>query len=178
MALEGAQLKEISYIHAEGCAFAAMKHAFIAMIDKRFPTVCLATKDMMYDKVISNMQEIKSRGGKMIAIATEGDEEIAEVADDVIYTPQNLDFMPIPAAVALQLFAYYCAIERGCDIDQPRNLAKSVTVEYPGLSSSSLPLGGLCEGSQMISRRFQLRHLLQANLDYQDGTDRYQVLVR
>jgi glucosamine--fructose-6-phosphate aminotransferase (isomerizing) len=85
---------------------------------------------MMYDKVISNMQEIKSRGGKMIAIATEGDEEIAEIADDVIYTPQNLDFLqPIPAVVALQLFAYYCAIERGCDIDQPRNLAKSVTVE-------------------------------------------------
>ena len=131
MALEGAlKLKEISYIHAEGCAAGEMKHGFIAMIDKRFPTVCLATRDMMYDKVISNMQEIKSRGGKMIAIATEGDEEIAEVADDVIYTPQNLDFLqPIPAVVALQLFAYYCAIERGCDIDQPRNLAKSVTVE-------------------------------------------------
>ena len=88
MALEGAlKLKEISYIHAEGCAAGEMKHGFIAMIDKRFPTVCLATKDMMYDKVISNMQEIKSRSGKMIAIATEGDEEIAEIADDVIYTP-------------------------------------------------------------------------------------------
>jgi glucosamine--fructose-6-phosphate aminotransferase (isomerizing) len=85
---------------------------------------------MMYDKVISNMQEIKSRSGKMIAIATEGDAEIAEIADDVIYTPPNLDFLqPIPAVVALQLFAYYCAIERGCDVDQPRNLAKSVTVE-------------------------------------------------
>jgi glucosamine--fructose-6-phosphate aminotransferase (isomerizing) len=131
MALEGAlKLKEISYIHAEGCAAGEMKHGFIAMIDKRFPTVCLATRDMMYDKVISNMQEIKSRGGKMIAIATEGDEEITEIADDVIYTPPNLDFLqPIPAVVALQLFAYYCAIERGCDIDQPRNLAKSVTVE-------------------------------------------------
>jgi glucosamine--fructose-6-phosphate aminotransferase (isomerizing) len=131
MALEGAlKLKEVSYIHAEGCAAGEMKHGFIAMIDKHFPTVCLATKDMMYDKVISNMQEIKSRGGKMLAIATEGDEEIAEIADDIIYTPQNLDFLqPIPAVVALQLFAYYCAIERGCDIDQPRNLAKSVTVE-------------------------------------------------
>jgi glucosamine--fructose-6-phosphate aminotransferase (isomerizing) len=131
MALEGAlKLKEISYIHAEGCAAGEMKHGFIAMIDKRFPTLCLATKDTMYDKVISNMQEIKSRSGKMIAIATEGDEEIAEIADDVIYTPPNLDFLqPIPAVVALQLFAYYCAIERGCDIDQPRNLAKSVTVE-------------------------------------------------
>ena len=131
MALEGAlKLKEISYIHAEGCAAGEMKHGFIAMIDKRFPTVCLATKDMTYDKVLSNMQEIKSRGGKMIAIATEGDEEITEVADDIIYTPPNLDFLqPIPAVVALQLFAYYCAIERDCDIDQPRNLAKSVTVE-------------------------------------------------
>ncbi len=131
MALEGAlKLKEISYIHAEGCAAGEMKHGFIAMIDQRFPTVCLATKDMTYDKVLSNMQEIKSRGGKMIAIATEGDEEIAEVADDIIYTPPNLDFLqPIPAVVALQLFAYYCAIERDCDIDQPRNLAKSVTVE-------------------------------------------------
>ena len=84
----------------------------------------------MYEKVLSNMQEIKSRGGKMIAITTEGNEEITEVAADVIYTPPNLDFLqPIPAVVALQLFAYYCAIERGCDIDQPRNLAKSVTVE-------------------------------------------------
>jgi len=131
MALEGAlKLKEISYIHAEGCAAGEMKHGFIAMIDKRFPTICLATKDMTYDKVISNMQEIKSRSGKMIAIATAGDEEIAEVTDDVIYTPPNLDFLqPIPAVVALQLFAYYCAIERNCDIDQPRNLAKSVTVE-------------------------------------------------
>ena len=131
MALEGAlKLKEISYIHAEGCAAGEMKHGFIAMIDQRFPTVCLATKDMMYEKVLSNMQEIKSRGSKMIAITTEGNEEITEVADDVIYTPPNLDFLqPIPAVVALQLFAYYCAIERGCDIDQPRNLAKSVTVE-------------------------------------------------
>ena len=131
MALEGAlKLKEISYIHAEGCAAGEMKHGFLAMIDKYFPTVCLATKDMTYDKVISNMQEIKARGGKMIAIATEGDEEIAEIADDVIYTPQNIDFLqPITAVVALQLFAYYCAVERGCDIDQPRNLAKSVTVE-------------------------------------------------
>ena len=98
MALEGAlKLKEISYIHAEGCAAGEMKHGFIAMIDKHFPTVCLVTKDMMYDKVISNMQEIKSRGGKMIAIATEGDEEIAKIADEVIYTPPNLDFLqPLP----------------------------------------------------------------------------------
>ncbi|MGE3535843.1 MAG: glutamine--fructose-6-phosphate transaminase (isomerizing) [Candidatus Tectimicrobiota bacterium] len=131
VALEGAlKLKEISYIHAEGCAAGEMKHGFIAMIDRHFPTLCLATRDMMYDKVLSNMQEIKSRSGKILAIATEGDEEINDTADDVIYTPANLDFLqPIPAVVALQLFAYYCAIERGCDIDQPRNLAKSVTVE-------------------------------------------------
>ena len=131
MALEGAlKLKEISYIHAEGCAAGEMKHGFIAMIDKHFPTVCLATRDTTYEKTISNMQEIKSRNGKIVAIATEGDPEISAIADDVIYTPATLDFLqPIPAAVVLQLFAYYCALERGCEIDQPRNLAKSVTVE-------------------------------------------------
>ena len=131
MALEGAlKLKEISYIHAEGCAAGEMKHGVIAMIDENFPTVCLATRDTTYEKTISNMQEIKSRNGRIVAIATEGDADIADIADDVIYTPATLDFLqPIPAAVALQLFAYYCAMERGCDIDQPRNLAKSVTVE-------------------------------------------------
>jgi glucosamine--fructose-6-phosphate aminotransferase (isomerizing) len=131
IALEGAlKLKEISYIHAEGCASGEMKHGFIAMIDERFPTLCLATRDTTYDKTISNMQEIKSRNGRILAIATEGDEEITHVADDIIYTPATLDFLqPIPAVVALQLFAYYCAVERGCSIDQPRNLAKSVTVE-------------------------------------------------
>ena len=131
IALEGAlKLKEISYIHAEGCAAGEMKHGFIAMIDEEFPTVCLITKDATYEKTLSSMQEIKSRSGKILAIATEGDEEIRKIADDVIYTPANLDFLqPIPAVVALQLFAYYCAVERGCAIDQPRNLAKSVTVE-------------------------------------------------
>jgi glucosamine--fructose-6-phosphate aminotransferase (isomerizing) len=131
MALEGAlKLKEISYVHAEGCAAGEMKHGFIAMIDEAFPTLCLATQDTTYDKTISNMQEIKSRKGKIIAVATEGDSAIATLADEVIYTPPNLDFLqPIPAAVVLQLFAYYFAIERGCEIDQPRNLAKSVTVE-------------------------------------------------
>ena len=131
MALEGAlKLKEISYIHAEGCAAGEMKHGFIAMIDENFPTVCLATRDTTYEKTVSNMQEIKSRNGRIIAIATEGDDEIGNIADDVIYTPATLDFLqPIPAVVALQLFAYYCALERGRDIDQPRNLAKSVTVE-------------------------------------------------
>lgn len=131
IALEGAlKLKEISYVHAEGCAAGEMKHGFIAMIDCQFPTLCLATRDTTYDKTLSNMQEIKSRGGKILAIATDGDAEVADIADEVIYTPPNLDFLqPIPAAVALQLFAYYVAVERGCDIDQPRNLAKSVTVE-------------------------------------------------
>jgi glucosamine--fructose-6-phosphate aminotransferase (isomerizing) len=100
------------------------------MIDEAFPTLCLATHDTTYDKTISNMQEIKSRNGKIIAVATEGNNDIATLADEVIYTPANLDFLqPIPAAVVLQLFAYYFAIERGCHIDQPRNLAKSVTVE-------------------------------------------------
>jgi glucosamine--fructose-6-phosphate aminotransferase (isomerizing) len=131
VALEGAlKLKEISYVHAEGCAAGEMKHGFIAMIDEDFPTLCLATKDTTYEKTISNMQEIKSRNGRIVAIATDGDKELTTLADDVIYTPSNLDFLqPIPAAVALQLFAYYFAIERGCEIDKPRNLAKSVTVE-------------------------------------------------
>lgn len=131
MALEGAlKLKEISYIHAEGCAAGEMKHGFIAMIDENFPTICLATHDTTYEKTVSNMQEIKSRNGRIVAIATEGDTKIGDIADEVIYTPATLDFLqPIPAVVALQLFAYYCAMERGCEIDQPRNLAKSVTVE-------------------------------------------------
>jgi glucosamine--fructose-6-phosphate aminotransferase (isomerizing) len=131
IALEGAlKLKEISYIHAEGCAAGEMKHGFIAMIDPQFPTVCLATKDTTYDKMLSNMQEIKSRKGPILAIATEGDTEVANLANDVIFVPPNLDFLqPITAAIVLQLFAYYAAIARGCSIDQPRNLAKSVTVE-------------------------------------------------
>lgn len=131
IALEGAlKLKEISYVHAEGCAAGEMKHGFIAMIDEEFPTVCLATQDTTYEKMLSNMQEIKSRRGPLIAVVTDGDIEVAKVADDVIFTPRNLDFLqPIPASVALQLFAYYFAVARGCEIDQPRNLAKSVTVE-------------------------------------------------
>jgi len=131
IALEGAlKLKEISYVHAEGCAAGEMKHGFIAMIDDAFPTVCLATRDTTYEKMISNMQEIKSRRGPLVAIVTEADREVAALADDVIYTPPNIDFLqPIPAVVALQLFAYYFAVARGCEIDQPRNLAKSVTVE-------------------------------------------------
>jgi glucosamine--fructose-6-phosphate aminotransferase (isomerizing) len=131
IALEGAlKLKEISYVHAEGCAAGEMKHGFIAMIDENFPTICLATKDTTYDKTISNIQEIKSRSGKVVAIATERDDEIGELVDEVVYVQRNIDFLqPIVASVVLQLFAYYFAVERGCEIDQPRNLAKSVTVE-------------------------------------------------
>ncbi len=107
-----------------------MKHGFIAMIDENFPSVCLVTKDTTYEKMLSNMQEIKSRKGLLLAVVTEGDTEVADLADDVIFTPRNLDFLqPIPASVVLQLFAYYSAVARGREIDQPRNLAKSVTVE-------------------------------------------------
>ena len=128
MALEGAlKLKQISYIHAEGCAGGEMKHGFIAVIDENFPTVCLATRDTTYEKSISNMQEIKSLNGRIIAIATGGD---FDIADEAIYTSATLDFLqPIPAVVVLQLLAYYCAMEPACEIDQPRNLATSVTVE-------------------------------------------------
>lgn len=131
IALEGAlKLKEISYIHAEGCPAGEMKHGFIAMINEEFPSICVITKDTMYDKMISNIEEIKSRNGKVIAIASEGDDRIKDLADDVIYVPENLDFIQsILSAIVLQLFAYYFALGKGCEIDQPRNLAKSVTVE-------------------------------------------------
>ncbi|KKU14821.1 glutamine--fructose-6-phosphate aminotransferase [Candidatus Wolfebacteria bacterium RIFCSPLOWO2_01_FULL_45_19] len=130
-AMEGAlKLKEISYVHAEGCGAGEMKHGPIAMIDENFPSVFIALKDSVYEKVISNIQEIKARGGPVIAVATEGDKEIREYADDVIFVPKTLEMLsPILAALPLQLFAYYFAAERGCDVDKPRNLAKSVTVE-------------------------------------------------
>ncbi len=128
---EGAiKLKEISYIHAEGCGAGEMKHGPIAMIDENFPTVALATKDSMYEKMISNIHEIKARKGPVIAVATEGDEEIGKLADDVIYVPQTIEMLsPILNVVPLQLFAYYVAKEKGLNVDRPRNLAKSVTVE-------------------------------------------------
>jgi len=131
VALEGAlKLKEISYIHAEGYPAAEMKHGPIALIDENMPVVVLAQQDMVYDKVISNIQEVKARNGKIIALATEGDEEIARLANHVIYLPK-VPYMlnPIIAAIPLQLLAYHIAVLRGCDVDQPRNLAKSVTVE-------------------------------------------------
>ena len=131
VALEGAlKLKEISYIHAEGYPAAEMKHGPIALIDENMPVVVIATKDSTYEKIISNIQEVKARKGKVIAIASEDDTHIYSLADHVIKVPQTLDFLsPIINAIPLQLLAYYIAVKRGCHVDQPRNLAKSVTVE-------------------------------------------------
>lgn len=131
VALEGAlKLKEISYIHAEGYPAAEMKHGPIALIDEDMPVVFIATKDQIYDKVISNLEEVRARRGKIIAIASQGDKKITELADHTIYIPQTCQaLVPILAAIPLQLLAYYIAVKRGCDVDQPRNLAKSVTVE-------------------------------------------------
>ena len=131
VALEGAlKLKEISYIHAEGYPAAEMKHGPIALIDDNMPVVVLAPRDQVYDKVISNIQEIKARRGNVIAIATEGDTYIPNLVNDVIYIPEANDFvLPLLSIIPLQLLAYHVAVLRGCDVDQPRNLAKSVTVE-------------------------------------------------
>ena len=131
VALEGAlKLKEISYIHAEGYPAAEMKHGPIALIDKNMPVVVIATKKTNYQKVVSNIQEIKSREAKIIAIVSEGDETVAKLANHVIEIPNVSEcFTPILATIPLQLLSYYIAIIRGCNVDQPRNLAKSVTVE-------------------------------------------------
>jgi glucosamine--fructose-6-phosphate aminotransferase (isomerizing) len=131
IALEGAlKLKEISYIHAEGYSAAEMKHGPIALIDPKTPTVFLVTQDSMYEKTMANLAMIRARKGPIIALATEGDQQIAQVADDVIYIPETLEpVYPILATVPLQLFAYHIAVHRGCDVDKPRNLAKSVTVQ-------------------------------------------------
>ena len=131
MALEGAlKLKEISYIHAEGYPAAEMKHGPIALIDEHMPVVVVATKDNTYDKIISNIQEIKARKGTVIAIVTEGDEVISKIADYVLEVPDTLAaFSALLAVIPLQLLSYHIAVLRGCDVDQPRNLAKSVTVE-------------------------------------------------
>ncbi len=131
VALEGAlKLKEISYIHAEGYPAAEMKHGPIALIDKDMPVVFIATNDLIYDKVISNLEEVRARKGKIIAIATEGDKTIAGLADHVIYIPKVCQpLIPLLTVIPLQLLAYHIAVKRKCDVDQPRNLAKSVTVE-------------------------------------------------
>ncbi len=131
VALEGAlKLKEISYIHAEGYGAGEMKHGPLAMIDENFPTIALCPSDSVYEKMISNIQEIKARKGPVIAIATQGNEDIKTIADDVIYIPKTLEMLtPILSVIPLQLFAYYMGILKGYDVDKPRNLAKSVTVE-------------------------------------------------
>ena len=132
IALEGAlKLKEVSYIHAEGYPAAEMKHGPIALIDKNMPVVFIATKDVYtYKKILGNIQEVKARGGIIIAIATEGDLEIKKLADHVLYIPNTLYILSsILAVVPLQLLAYYAATDRKLDPDKPRNLSKSVTVE-------------------------------------------------
>ena len=132
VALEGAlKLKEISYIHAEGYPAAEMKHGPIALIDEEMPVFVIATKGASYEKVVSNIQEVKARKGKIIAIVTEGDEQVKEMADYTIEIPETDEILvPLVSAIPLQLLSYHIAVMRGCNIDQPRNLAKSVTVEY------------------------------------------------
>ncbi|WP_298140897.1 glutamine--fructose-6-phosphate transaminase (isomerizing) [Flavobacterium sp.] len=131
VALEGAlKLKEISYIHAEGYPAAEMKHGPIALIDEKMPVVVIAPKQGHYDKVVSNIQEIKSRSGKIIAVVTKGDTQVKELADHVIEIPETSDALsPLLTTIPLQLLSYHIAVLRGCNVDQPRNLAKSVTVE-------------------------------------------------
>jgi glucosamine--fructose-6-phosphate aminotransferase (isomerizing) len=130
-AMEGAlKLKEISYIHAEGYAAGEMKHGPISLIDEHFPTVAIVSQDCTFEKMLSNIQEIKARNGRVLAVASQGCARVSDVCDDVIWVPETLPLLqPILNIVPLQLFAYFIASARGCDIDKPRNLAKSVTVE-------------------------------------------------
>ena len=130
-AMEGAlKLKECSYIHAEGTNATELKHGPISLIDKNFPSFVIAPLDSMYEKNKSSIQEIKAREGPVIALTTEGNKELENIADDVFYMPKTLEILtPILAFVPIQLLAYYIAVERGNDVDKPRNLAKSVTVE-------------------------------------------------
>jgi len=131
IALEGAiKLKEISYIHAEGFASGELKHGPIALIDENFPTIAICPSDSVYEKMVSNIQEIKARNGRVLAVATEGNEEIKKLVDDVIYIPKTLEMLtPMLSVILLHLFAYYMAVLLGTDIDRPKHLAKSVTVE-------------------------------------------------
>jgi glucosamine--fructose-6-phosphate aminotransferase (isomerizing) len=131
VALEGAlKLKELSYIHAEGYPSAEMKHGPIAMIAPDFPSVFVMPRDAMFDKNMSNLEEIKARKGPIIAVATRGDRDVAKQANAVIGVPRTLDpLYPLLTVIPLQLLAYHIAALRGCDVDKPRNLAKSVTVE-------------------------------------------------
>jgi glucosamine--fructose-6-phosphate aminotransferase (isomerizing) len=131
IAMEGAlKLKEVSYIHAEGYPAGEMKHGPIALIDQQMPVVTIAVKDALYDKMMSNIQQVKAREGTVVALASEGDAELAGQVDHVLYLPQASPMlMPVLTAIPLQYFAYHIAVRRGCDVDQPRNLAKTVTVE-------------------------------------------------
>jgi len=131
VALEGAlKLKEISYIHAEGYPAAEMKHGPIALIDEEMPVFVIATKGANYEKVVSNIQEVKARKGKITAVVTHGDKEVKEIADQVIEIPETDEFLvPLISVIPWQLLSYHVAVMRGCNVDQPRNLAKSVTVE-------------------------------------------------
>ena len=131
VAMEGAlKMKEISYIHAEGYAAGEMKHGPIALIDRSFPTVAVATKHALRSKIISNIEQVQARGGEVLAVATEGDDELRRLADHVIMIPEVSELLePVIATIPLQLLSYYVAVRRGCDVDQPRNLAKTVTVE-------------------------------------------------
>ena len=131
IALEGAlKLKEISYIHAEGYPAAEMKHGPIALIDEEMPVVFIAPQDAVYSKVVLNIEEVKTRGGRVITLVTNGDQTLSDKVDHLIRVPKTLPLLqPILNAVPLQLLAYHIAVLRGCDVDQPRNLAKSVTVE-------------------------------------------------
>jgi glucosamine--fructose-6-phosphate aminotransferase (isomerizing) len=130
-ALEGAlKLKEVSYLHAEGYPAGELKHGPIAMLDPEIPVIAIATHSATFDKVVSNIQEVRARRAPVIALATEGDAAVAQHADDTVYLPRvPEELSPMVATVPLQLLAYYVAMKRGCDVDQPRNLAKSVTVE-------------------------------------------------
>ena len=131
IALEGAlKLKEISYIHAEGYPAAEMKHGPIALIDKNMPTIVIATNKINYDKIVSNIQEIKSRKGKILAIVSKGDKKVKKIADHIIEVPDSIESItPFITVIPLQLLSYHIAVMLGKDVDQPRNLAKSVTVE-------------------------------------------------
>ena len=131
VALEGAlKLKEISYIHAEGYPAAEMKHGPIALVDENLPVVFVATRDAYHEKIVSNMQEIKARKGKVISVITEGDRTSEDISDDVMIVPEADEIVaPMLSVVPLQLLAYYIGVAKGCDVDKPRNRAKSVTVE-------------------------------------------------
>ena len=131
VALEGAlKLKEVSYVHAEGYAAGELKHGPISLLDAEVPLVAVATRSAVHDKLVSNLMEGRARDARVIAVATEGDERIKAVADDILWVPACQEMLsPVLAVIPLQLFAYHTAVARGTDVDQPRNLAKSVTVE-------------------------------------------------